>query len=319
MSAVANAIVGLYIFFGGSGADHLMILGRFFRAFGTFGQPNPFGGFMGIALPIGLMGTFCHIQLIWSGFRGRRQISWRHIGYLAAFGLASLLIFAALIASWSRGAWLGIAVSTAVLIMAWPRRLSYGIALALGTALLFAGLWFTGLLPDSIVARLGTAASDLVTIRDVRGINFSPTNYAVVERLAHWQAAIDMARDKPIFGVGLGGYALAYEDYRLINWEHPLGHAHNYYLNLLAETGIVGLAAYLAFWLYITKLTLRLRRNPDNFARAIGIGLLGSWAYIGVHSVFDNLYVNNLFLHIGVLLSLLAILYWQTRHSLRVE
>ena len=203
--------------------------------------------------------------------------------------------------------------------MAWPRRLSYGIALALGTALLFAGLWFTGLLPDSIVARLGTAASDLVTIRDVRGINFSPTNYAVVERLAHWQAAIDMARDEPIFGVGLGGYALAYEDYRLINWEQPLGHAHNYYLNLLAETGIVGLAAYLAFWLYITKLTLRLRRNPDNFARAIGIGLLGSWVYIGVHSVFDNLYVNNLFLHIGVLLSLLAILYWQTRHSLRVE
>lgn len=54
MSAVANALVGLYIFFGGSGADHLLINGRFFRAFGTFGQPNPFGGFMGLMLPIAI-------------------------------------------------------------------------------------------------------------------------------------------------------------------------------------------------------------------------------------------------------------------------
>ena len=58
VSAFANALVGLYIFFGGSGAYHLMILGKFFRAFGTFGQPNPFGGFMGIALPLALMAAW---------------------------------------------------------------------------------------------------------------------------------------------------------------------------------------------------------------------------------------------------------------------
>ena len=146
-----------------------------------------------------------------------------------------------------------------------------------------------------------------------------PVNYAVVERLAHWQAANDMAHDRPLFGVGLGSYEAVYDDYRLVNWEAPLGHAHNLYLNMLAETGIIGLAAFLAFWLLIFTLTWRCRRHPDLFSRSIAIGLLGCWTYIAVHCLFDNLYVNNLFFHIGVLLSVLAILYRQTTHSLKLE
>lgn len=58
VSALANALLGIYIFLGGSGADHLLIAGRFFRAFGSFGQPNPFGGFMGLMLPLSLASAF---------------------------------------------------------------------------------------------------------------------------------------------------------------------------------------------------------------------------------------------------------------------
>jgi len=128
-----------------------------------------------------------------------------------------------------------------------------------------------------------------------------------------------MAQDNPVFGIGLGNYAAAYDEHRLISWEAPLGHAHNLYLNFLAETGVVGLLAYLAFWIAIFRVTWQLRRHPDRSARALAIGLLGCWTYIAVHSVFDNLYVNNLFLHIGVLLSVLAILNRQVNDSLIVE
>ena len=65
LGAAANAIVGLYIFLGGSGAEHLLILGRFFRAFGTFGQPNPFGGLMGMALPVSLMGAYGQLAMLY--------------------------------------------------------------------------------------------------------------------------------------------------------------------------------------------------------------------------------------------------------------
>ena len=238
---------------------------------------------------------------------------------LAATALCCALILAALFASWSRGAWLGFCASLAVMLVAWPRRLLNGVAIALVAIFIVAAAWSAGLLPSSIVNRLTTAATDLFTVSDVRGIHFHPGNYAVIERLAHWQAAGNMADHNPFFGVGLGNYAEAYERYRLINWEAPLGHAHNHYLNILAETGIVGLIAYVGFWLCIFRLTWAARQHPDRLARCVAIGLLGCWTYISVHSVFDNLYVNNLFLHIGVLLSVLAILHRQTTGALELE
>ena len=318
-SATANAIVGLYIFFGGSGADHLVILGRYFRAFGTFGQPNPFGGFMGIALPLALMCAAGKVYQIAISYRAGRRPESRRVAELATITLVLAILLAALLASWSRGAWLGFSASLVVMLVALPRRLMKGISYAMAVAALFWALWVVGLLPRSVVSRLTTAATDLITVSDVRGIEFYPWNYAVVERIAHWQAAVSMAQAHPFFGLGLGNFAEVYEDYRLINWEDPLGHAHNLYLNFLAETGVVGLVAYLAFWLIIFRVTWTTRRHPDWNARALAVGLLGCWTYIAVHSIFDNLYVNNLFLHVGVLLSVLAILYRQVSHSLKVE
>ena len=319
LSAAANALVGLYIFLGGSGADHLLILGRFFRAFGTFGQPNPFGGFMGIALPIAIMAAYSQLPIILSGWQTNRRLPWGPALVFALCTLASLLILSALVASWSRGAWLGTAIAILAMLVALPRQLIRGVFLTIGIAFFFTLMWATGLLPSSIVSRLTTTATELVTISDVRGVAIYPSNYAVIERLAHWQAAINMAADSPLLGVGLGSYEVVYDNYRLINWEEPLGHAHNLYLNMLAETGIVGLAAYLAFWLAILRLTWSLRRHPDDFSRCVVIGLLGSWVYIAVHSIFDNLYVNNLFLHIGVLLSVLAVLQLQLTQALELE
>lgn len=319
ISALANALVGLYIFFGGSGADHLVILGRFFRAFGTFGQPNPFGGFMGIALPMGLMAAWAQLPPIWVNLRRYRRLPQMPLLIFCASSLASLIFAAALVASWSRGAWLGAAVAIMCMLIALPIRLSRGLALAAVIAALIAATWSIGLLPRSIVLRLTTAATDLITVSDVRGVEISPINYAVIERLAHWQAAIYMAQDAPFAGVGLGNYEVLYADYRLINWDEALGHAHNLYLNMLAETGVIGLAAYLLFWLVVFRLTWSLRRQPDYFSRSMAIGLLGCWVYVAVHSVFDNLYVNNLFLHIGVLLGVLAILHRRMTRVLELD
>lgn len=319
LSAVANAVVGIYIFLGGSGADHLLILGRYFRAFGTFGQPNPFGGFMGILLPLALMGSCAYILTALQECRQSRTPSANTFVLCLCFLAASVLIFCALVASWSRGAWLGFAISTAVMLFAIPKRRARGIGYAVTVVLLFAGMWYGGIIPRSIMNRLTTAAGDFFTIDDIRGVDISPENFAVMERIAHWQAALNMAEAKPVFGVGLGNYEVVYDQYRLINWKDALGHAHNFYLNMLAETGIAGLTAYLAFWIGIFALTWRTRSHPNLFARCMAIGLLGSWTYLMVHSIFDNLYVNNLFLHIGVLLGMLSILHQQISRPLTVE
>ncbi len=318
VSGCANALIGIYEFFGGSGALHLLINNRFFRAFGTFGQPNPFGGFMGLLAPIALMAALGYGGRVWRSWRGSRRLPYTSLLLACFYTLASLLIVVGVFVSWSRGAWVAFGVSVGVVVLALPRHAWRGLLIAAVIAGGFALLWFANALPASIVERISSSTQEFFAFEDVRGVDITPENYAVAERLAHWQAALNMVNAHPWLGVGLGNYEVVYSQYRLINWPEPLGHAHNYYLNILAEAGIIGLLGYGKVWLVIMWANWRARQHPDFLARCILVGLLGTWTYLAVHSFFDNLYVNNLFLHLGLMLGVLAILYNQTRRPIRL-
>jgi len=310
-AGAANAVIGIYQFFGGSGALHLLINERFFRAFGTFGQPNPFGAFMGLLTPIALGAALGYGIRFLRSHRESGTPHWLYLIPISFYAGAAGLMTAALIMSWSRGAWLGFAAAIGIVIFALPRRPARSLLLLVSLAILTVTAWTSGWLPASITERVSSTVGDLVSASDVRGVDITAENYALVERVAHWQAAVNMATAHPWLGVGFGNYETAYANYRLMNWDLALGHAHNYYLNVFAETGIIGLMAYLLMWLLIAALTWQTRRHPDPLARSVAVGLLGTWVYLSVHSITDNLYVNNLFLHIGVALGILAVLYQQ--------
>ncbi len=302
-AAAVQALIGLYQFAGGSGAPHLWILGyRYFRAFGSFGQPNPFGAFMGMTLPLALGAAFGAFSAARS--QGKALWLWR----TGALSGAAGLIGAGLLASWSRGAWLGFAAALVTLILLLPRRFWQAfVMVAVCVAFLLLAI-IGGMLPNALLARFSDFAQDLTGFQDVRGVPINDANYATVERLAHWQAALSMADESPWLGVGFGSYEAAYGRHALVNWPLALGHAHNYYLNVLAETGALGLAAYLGMWIALGALGLRVRLLSDAFARGVGVGVLGAWAHIAVHSLFDKLFVNNLFLHFGAMLGLIGTL-----------
>jgi O-antigen ligase len=310
-AAGGNAVIGLYQYFGGSGALHLLINGTNFRAFGTFGQPNPFGGYMGLSAPLLIMVTVGHVVRMWERWQRIQRLFWEDVLGLTVFGLLAALTTVGVYVSYSRGAWLGFAAALAMLVLAFPRRLWQSLTLLLLGISGAGGVWFAGLVPASIEARLMSITAEVFNVTDVRGVDITPANYAIVERLAHWQAAIHMAEANPWLGVGAGNYEIAYAQYRLINWDEALGHAHNYYLNVLAETGMIGGLMYLAMWLGIFALTWCARSHPDPLARSVIVGLFGTWTYLAVHSLTDNLYVNNLFLHVGVFFGLLALLHRQ--------
>lgn len=313
LAGCANALIGLYQFLGGSGALHLLINDRFFRAFGTFGQPNPFGGFMGLVGPIALMAGLGYAGRLWTNWRVSRHLSYPTLFLMLFYTLASILLAVGVFISWSRGAWLAFGVSIGVVVLALPRRTSRGLLIAGGIAAIFMALWLGNALPASIVERISSSTQEFFAFEDVRGVDITPENYAVAERLAHWQAALNMTIAHPWLGVGIGNYEVVYPQYRLLNWLEPLGHAHNYYLNILAEAGIIGVLVYGKVWLVIMLATWQARRHPDFLTRCILVGLLGTWTYLSVHSLFDNLYVNNLFLHLGLMLGVLTVLYNQTR------
>ncbi len=350
-----QAAVGLWQFgLRGTGPDHYAILGgRFYRAYGTFEQPNPYAGYLGLVFPLG-------VGMLLDGYVGRlvvgrwvtwnigrlvvgRLVNWsigsslfrrgtarpqstslpttnlpttnlpiyqftkKHLYTSVALAVATALIGAALLASWSRGAWMGAGAALLVVLVALPRRAWLGLLLVAVLVSGTLGLGLVGLLPGSVSARL-TDFAQYVQFEDVRGVNINDANYAVLERLAHWQAALDMWRGHFWTGVGFGDYEPAYPDYALLNWPIALGHAHNYYLNLAAETGLIGLVAYLILWGAVLWQTWRLTRRASGWRRGLAIGLLGAWTHFSVHHLFDNLYVNNVHLQVGVMLGLLAAL-----------
>jgi O-antigen ligase len=312
LAGLSQALIGIWQFgLRGDGPEHFLILDRFYRAAGTFEQPNPFGGYMAMSallaggLVLGMLTAWWQNRR--SATAGGMTLSHAQLGRFVLVSLVFALTALALLFSWSRGAWMGFAAGLVVLLAFWPRRLALAplVLLLLLAALLIA--FNAGLLPTAVVDRLGGFAGDF-TLGDVRGVDINDANYSVLERIAHWQAALDMTRDNLWLGVGFGNYGAAYADYDLINWPDALGHAHNYYLNLLAETGVIGLLAYLLLWGAVVWQTVQLLRRAAWPQRGLVMGLLAVWTAVTIHHLVDKLYVNNIYIHLGVLFGLLELL-----------
>ncbi len=298
--AVIQAGMGLWQHFGyyEAAPDHFMIAAGRYRAYGTFEQPNPFGGFLGMMAAL-LAGVV--IVSAWDCWKARRwpsQWLWPLAGALLVTG-------AGLYASWSRGAWMGFGAALLVIAALLPRRGLWGVIVVALVIVIGLGFYSAGRLPEAIAHRL-TGFLDYTRFEDVRGVGINEANYAVIERMAHWQAALEMWRENFWLGVGLGCYEPAYAAYSLINWPLGLGHAHNYYLTLLAETGLLGLVAYLGFLGALGVQLWRASRVLEGWPRALALGLGGAWTHFAVHDLVDNLLVNNVHLHVGVLLALTA-------------
>ena len=214
-------------------------------------------------------------------------------------------------ASWSRGAWMGFGAALLAMTATLPRRGLWGLLLVLVVLVGGLGLYNAGLLHPAIANRL-TGFLAYTSFEDVRGAGINDANFAILERMAHWQAALAMWRANFWLGIGFGCYEPAYPLYRLLNWPHALGHAHNYYLNLLAETGLLGLGAYLFFLGSVFWGLWRASRRLTSWQRGIVIGLVGAWTHFVVHNLVDNILVNNVHLHLGVMLALSAWLIQET-------
>ena len=109
-------------------------------------------------------------------------------------------------------------------------------------------------------------------------------------RIPIWSAALAMFRDHPWLGVGpghyqtvivSGGYGARYDP-------DPSGlrQAHNLLLQVAVETGVVGLAAYSAWWAWMLFATFRHWRN-DHVAM-VSVGLTFALAGFLIRSMTDN-------------------------------
>ncbi|HEX5417326.1 MAG TPA: O-antigen ligase family protein [Chloroflexota bacterium] len=302
--AIGEALIGWGQFFLRRGPPSFRI-GPFLRAYGTFGQPNPFGGYFALTLPV-ILALLCWL---WLRSRERRPAAarWPALDrwFFLAVLVAGALGGAALLMSLSRGALMGVIGGGLVLVALLSRRGGLLVVAVAGLALAVFGLESLHLLPPAVSNRLAQIV-EYGGWFDTTNVVPTPQNWAIVERMAHWQAAWNMYIANPLLGVGPGHYALAYPTYRVNDfWLDPLGHAHNIYLNVMAELGFLGIATYLGqlvAWILVCFAAFRRARTTRD--RFLACGVLASLLAVAIHNVFDNLSVHGLATLLGMLVGL---------------
>jgi len=299
----AQGLLGVHQFLFRIGPEAFLLMGRFMRAAGSFHQPNPYAGYLGLTLPVAVSLALWGWQRL-AVHAAPGQARSRALAWALAYSAVAGVIGAGMLASWSRGGWLGAAAGVGLVIVLHSRRAMLISALA-ALAFVLAGL-LGGLNPALVPAPIAQRLADVpayfgVEIEKIVEQPITDENFSVIERLAHWIAAGHMWQQAPWLGVGPGNYAAAYAQVRLPRWEDALGHAHNIYLNALAETGLIGLAAYLTMWGGIAFWLGRQiqRRQPGSWEQALLVGVAGVAAHLTVHNLFDNLYVQGIYLHVA--------------------
>jgi probable O-glycosylation ligase (exosortase A-associated) len=155
--------------------------------------------------------------------------------------LTALLV----IGTYSRAGLLGLAAVGAVWTMFNLRHVRVLVA----TLLLAAIVLLVVPIPDSYRARMST----IVTYQDVG-------DESAISRLYFWQVAWNMWEDNP-FGVGLRNFNYAFDRYDKSGARYGHGRSvHNSHLQVLAETGIVGMLAWIALFASSLRLCWSIRK-----------------------------------------------------------
>jgi O-antigen ligase len=183
------------------------------------------------------------------------------VGELRRFGAPWLVMLGGLVATYTRGAWIGFAAGV-LTVAATVRRgrwlLLAGLVLLAGGALLA---------PHELRHRFLSMAD--------------PEEAGVRERIYMWRSGLAMWRERPVLGIGPGGVKREYPRYALPEAiKKRTGHVHNTPLQILVERGVLGLAAWLAIWAaFFTGCVGLLRRLPSE-ASAERMLVVGSLAAI---------------------------------------
>jgi O-antigen ligase len=220
--AMANCSVGAIQFFKGQNFSALSILPRpdyGTRASGFFGYPNHLATFLNIAAMLGLAVTF------WS--------RWPVAGKLIS-GYVTLTCLVGVLVTGSRGGYIACLVGLLVfgllsLLLVGKLHSDRVMPLILAGALLIVGLGWGVQQFRQRSFLVQSRSSETLTIDRIR--------------LQLWQAAWKQFKLQPAVGTGSGTYLYYGRQFRHPSVQKDPVYAHNEYIQLLAEYGILGIAA----------------------------------------------------------------------------
>lgn len=213
------------------------------RVGGPIGDPNDFAFFLLPAVALGL------------AVRRTTKRRW-------PWDLATVVVLVAIFGTLSRGALVGLAAMAVLAVAAGMVRLRGAVAL---TAVVVVVTGLVALTFPALVS-VSLQQKDFVAQQNVS------------ERLDLWTAAAAMTVDHPVLGMGPGAFALHHRDFLTSlpnDVNHPLDVAHNTWLEVSSELGVLGLAAFVAMLAIAFGQTWSVRRR-DPVAAGVCAGLVGA-------------------------------------------
>ncbi len=266
-AGAGSAAYGIALYFLGLGDG---VLGR---THGSFSTPMTFGS---------ILLVLC--SLSFAVFVGR-GVTRR---FRVALGVATAVILAALLVSFTRSSWIGTLVSVVVILAFLRRRLIVLFVAALVALFL--------LLPPVYRERVQTM--------------WSPTFGTNVQRLEMLSASWRMFKDHPLLGVGTMDLGELYRQYKPPTAVFIHGHMHNNFVQIAVQMGLVGLAAFIFLLVFFYRLLARnLKLGLPPPERALVVGSIGALTGFLVNGLFDWNFgdaeaVTMLFIVIGANLAL---------------
>lgn len=236
---------------------------------------------------------FLPLAFAWLASTARRRVR-------AGAAMAALMLVTGVYLTQSRGAFLAVAVAAVTyLALSGPRqrRLLWGLPVALG-----------------LLAALPGVGSRLATVAQVAQAFTGGGDPSLVGRAAALRLGLAMVQDRPLLGVGKANFLVVQPEYQRLDptfAERTLA-PHNLYLELAAESGLLGLLTWLAFFGCALWLALRLRRRTGDWQRAPAtlpaalVASLVGWA-------FASLFLHLAEFHLLVMLvALIVVLHAQS-------
>lgn len=224
------------------------------RILAIYHSPNALALFLGRLIPIAAAQTLFGAVI-------RRS---RALALAPAAALALVLV--AFYFTYSRGAMAGIAAGVLLVLAGWRPKAAL-LGAAVGAVLLLV------VLPGLAAERMAQAVP-------------------LLQRVYVWQAALAMAADHPIVGVGPDNFLYHYPQYILAEakFEPFMSHPHNLLLDFWLRSGILGLAALVGVQYWFWSRVRRLAAHPNGWVKWAALALAASMVDFLVHGLIDNSY-----------------------------
>lgn len=199
------------------------------------------------------------------------------------YGAGTLVMILAMFVSLSRGGILSLIVAGVVFFFLYNRKFPHrGRWLLLGmfVTFLFALFW---------------AGWD--TILNEFNHSFDASGRLSDGRLTLWQDCLNIMKNFPLFGAGFGSFLALYPSFKTIEDTLIYDHAHNDYIELVTDGGLVGILLVCCFMIILLGHSWKMIRvRRDQYSILAGIGAVSGIAAIGAHSVTDfNLHNGAVF------------------------